>query len=147
MLDKDIAEIYGVSTKRLNEQVKRNKKRFPREFMFQLTESDITNLRSQNATSSWGGRRYRPFVFTEYDALMLSSVLNSKNAIKISLLIIKAFSKLKQLLMLNNELLMKVKKLELRQNKSEEDIQMMIAAINMLLDPQENKENPKIGFI
>ena len=80
MLDSDLAEMYGVSTKRLNEQVKRNPDRFPVDFMFQLTEEEWENLKSQNATSSWGGRRTLPNVFTEQGVSMLSSVLNSPQA-------------------------------------------------------------------
>ena len=81
MLDRDLAALYGVETKRLNEQVKRNIERFPEDFMFRLTETEFDNLKSQNATSSWGGRRNLPYVFTEHGVLMLSSVLNNGLAI------------------------------------------------------------------
>ena len=81
MLDQDLAELYGVPTKRLNEQVRRNQRRFPSDFMFQLTEKEVKFLRSQIATSRWGGRRYRPFIFIEQGVAMLSSVLNSEWAI------------------------------------------------------------------
>jgi len=91
MLDEDLAKIYQVETKRLNEAVKRNNNRFPSEFMFQLTQAEYDNLKSQFATSSWGGRRKLPFAFTEYGVVMLSSVLNSKIAIQINKLVIKAF--------------------------------------------------------
>ena len=80
MLDNDLAELYQVETRRLNEQVKRNIDRFPEDFMFQLTQEEFENLKSQNATSSWGGRRKLPYAFTEHGVLMLSSVLNSKRA-------------------------------------------------------------------
>ena len=82
MLDQDLAELYEVETKRLNEQVKRNKERFPADFMFQLTKEEFDNLKSQNATSSWGGRRSLLFAFTEHGVLMLSSVLKSKKSIE-----------------------------------------------------------------
>ena len=85
MLDNDLAELYGVETRRLNEQVKRNISRFPEDFMFQLTEIEYENLKSQFATSSWGGRRKPPNVFTEHGVLMLSSVLNSDKAIKVNI--------------------------------------------------------------
>jgi hypothetical protein len=85
MLDSDLAELYAVETKRLNEQVKRNSDRFPEGFMFQLTKEEFDNLKSQFATSSWGGRRTFPFAFTEHGVLMLSSVLNSERAIKVNI--------------------------------------------------------------
>ncbi|HNW51602.1 MAG TPA: ORF6N domain-containing protein [Prolixibacteraceae bacterium] len=82
MIDSDLADLYGVETKRLNKQVKRNANRFPNDFMFELTEAEFKNLKPQIATTSWGGRRKPPFVFTEHGVLMLSSVLNSDKAIK-----------------------------------------------------------------
>ena len=85
MLDFDLAAIYEVPTKALNQGVKRNLKRFPEDFMFQLTEKEWENLKSQNATSSWGGRRKRPYAFTEHGVLMLSSVLNSDRAIQVNI--------------------------------------------------------------
>ncbi|MCL2759374.1 MAG: ORF6N domain-containing protein [Treponema sp.] len=91
MLDNDLASLYQVETKRLNEAVKRNIDRFPLEFMFQLTKKEYDNLKSQFATSSWGGRRKHPFAFTEHGVIMLSSVLNSKIATKINIAVVKAF--------------------------------------------------------
>jgi len=91
MLDEDLAKIYQVETKRLNEATKRNIDRFPREFMFQLTRVEYKNLMSQIATSSWGGRRNLPYAFTEHGVIMLSSVLNSKIATKINIAVVKAF--------------------------------------------------------
>ena len=91
MLDRDLAEIFGVETKRLNEQVKRNQERFPSKFCFQLNEKELSNLKSQNATSSWGGRRTEPYVFTEHGVAMLTTVLKSETAIKISIEVINAF--------------------------------------------------------
>ena len=85
MIDEDLAKIYQVETKRLNEAVKRNRDRFPQEFMFQLTKDEYENLKSQIATSSWGGRRKLPFAFTEHGVVMLSSVLNSKIATQINI--------------------------------------------------------------
>ena len=85
MIDEDLAELYEVETRRLNEQVKRNTERFPEDFMFQLTKEEFNNLKSQNATSSWGGRRTPPYVFTEHGVLMLSSVLKSQRAVDVNI--------------------------------------------------------------
>jgi ORF6N domain-containing protein len=105
MIDVDLAELYGVSTKRLNEQVRRNQKRFPPDFMFQLTKAEAEILRSQFATSrSHGGRRSLPYVFTEHGVAMLSSVLNSERAIEVNITIMRAFIKLRQMLESNEEL-------------------------------------------
>ena len=96
MLDEDLAKIYQVETKRLNEAVKRNIDRFPLEFMFQLTQIEYDNLMSQFATSSWGGRRKLPFAFTEHGIIMLSSVLNSKIATQINIAVVKAFIEMRR---------------------------------------------------
>jgi len=96
MFDEDLAKIYQVETKRLNEAVKRNKGRFPHEFMFQLTQAEYDNLMSQIATSSWGGRRKLPYAFTEHGVIMLSSVLNSKIATKINIAVVKAFIEMRR---------------------------------------------------
>lgn len=108
MLDEDLAELYEVQTKRLNEQVKRNKDRFPSDFMFQLTKEEFENLKSQFATSSWGGRRILPYTFTEHGVLMLSSVLKSKRAIKVNIQIMRIFTKMRKLLMSQKDLTLKV---------------------------------------
>src|SRR6185295_4985860 len=106
MIDVDLAELYGVSTKRLNEQVRRNHKRFPSDFMFQLTKAEAENLRSQFATSrsTHGGRRSLPCVFTEHGVAMLSTVLNSEHAIEVNITIMRAFIRLRQLLDSNEDL-------------------------------------------
>ena len=96
MLDEDLAAMYRVETKRLNEQVKRNINRFPKDFMFTLSEKEYENLKSQNATSSWGGRRKLPNVFTEQGVAMLSSILNSDVAIEVNIRIIRVFTKLRE---------------------------------------------------
>ncbi len=98
MLDSHLAELYQVETKRLKEQVKRNLNRFPEDFMFELTKNEYENLRSQFATSSWGGSRYLPLVFTEQGVAMLSSVLNSDRAIAVNIRIIRIFTKMRALL-------------------------------------------------
>ena len=106
MIDVDLAELYGVPTHRLNERVKRNRKRFPEDFMFQLTKAEAENLRSQIAISSsgHGGRRSLPYVFTEQGVAMLSTVLNSEQAIEVNITIMRAFVKLRQMLESNEEL-------------------------------------------
>ena len=101
MLDFDLAELYGVKIKRLNEQVKRNISRFPKKFMFQLNENEFKILRSQIATSSWGGRRTSPYAFTEQGVAMLSAVLRSETAIKTSIMIIEAFVSMRKFLSKN----------------------------------------------
>ena len=106
MIDVDLAELYGVPTKRLNEQVRRNSKRFPEDFMFQLKKEEAESLRSQFATSKIGrgGRRSLPYVFTEQGVAMLSSVLNSEQAIEVNIMIMRAFVRLRQMLESNEEL-------------------------------------------
>jgi hypothetical protein len=108
MLDTDLAELYQVETKRLNEQVKRNLTRFPEDFMFQLTNEEWENLKSQNATSSWGGRRKAPFVFTEHGVLMLSSILNSEKAIEINIQIVRIFTKMREMLLTHKDILLQL---------------------------------------
>jgi hypothetical protein len=111
ILDQDLADLYDVPTKRLNEQVKRNIGRFPADFMFQLTEEEFENLRSQFATSSWGGRRVAPYAFTEHGVLMLSSVLNSEKAISVNIQIMRIYTKMREMLMTNQEILLKLERL------------------------------------
>ena len=110
MLDEDLAELYQVETKRLNEQVKRNIQRFPEDFMFQLTAQEFENLKSQFATSSWGGRRKLPFAFTEQGVAMLSSVLNSETAIRVNIQIIRVFTKMRELLLTHKDILLQLRK-------------------------------------
>lgn len=112
LLDRDLADIYGVSTGRLNEAVKRNIARFPEDFMFQLTEPEAQNLKSQTAISSWGGRRYRPFVFTEYGAIQAANVLRSTRAIEMSLYVVRAFVQLREMLASSKELAQRLDELE-----------------------------------
>jgi hypothetical protein len=124
MLDTDLSELYGVETKRLNEQVKRNIDRFPADFMFLLTRQEFENLKSQIATSSWGGRRTLPFAFTEHGVLMLSSVLNSERAIKVNIQIMRIYTRIRQMLLANKEILQRLDKLE--QKLTEHDGQIMV---------------------
>jgi hypothetical protein len=143
MLDSDLAEIYGVTTKRLIEQVKRNIGRFPEDFMFQLTNQEVTILRSQIATSSWGGRRYLPYVFTEHGAVMLASVLNSPVAIDASVQVVRAFVKLRQILASHAELARKLNALE---KKYDAQFMEVFRAIRELMQPTVQPGKRKIGF-
>ena len=112
MLDEDLARLYEVETRALNQAVKRNKDRFPDEFMFQLTEEEYENLRSQFVTSSWGGRRYLPYAFTEQGVAMLSAVLKSKTAVKVSIQIMKAFVAMRKFILNNAEIFVRLEKAE-----------------------------------
>ena len=112
ILDTDLAQIYGVSVKRLNEQVKRNRQRFPNDFCFQLTLGEAETLRSQIATSKRGGRRYLPYAFTEHGAIMAANILNSSRAIQMSVFVVRAFVKMRALLSNDKGLAEELKKLE-----------------------------------
>ncbi|MHB1278883.1 MAG: ORF6N domain-containing protein [Bacteroidia bacterium] len=152
MLDKDLAEMYGVLTKRLNEQVKRNIDRFPEDFMFQLSETEFENLRSQFATSSWGGLRSRPYAFTEHGVLMLSSVLSSPTAIQVNIKIMRVYTRLREMFLTNKEILLKLEQLEKKalsqdqhSERLENDIQLIFNALKELLNPPKEPRKP-IGF-
>ncbi|MDN5283925.1 MAG: DNA-binding protein [Mucilaginibacter sp.] len=145
MLDKDLAEMYGVETKRLIEQVNRNALRFPPEFMFRLTNEEFDVLRSQIATSKRGGRRYAPYVFTEHGILMLSSVLNSKQAITMSIKIIEVFVKFREMLISHKDLLLKFEQLEKLVIHHDDDIQSIFQALKQLIQ-QRNEPREPIGF-
>jgi phage regulator Rha-like protein len=147
MVDSDIAELYDVSTKQLNQQVKRNIDRFPIDFMFQLSADEYDSLRSQNVTLKKGRgkhRKYLPYAFTE-GVGMLSSILNSKQAIKVNIQIMRAFVKLREILSTHKELAQKLKKLELKIDSHDLQIQAIFEVINLLLIPPE-KPKQKIGF-
>ena len=147
MLDSDLAGIYQVTTKRLNEQLRRNRDRFPSDFAFQLTAKDLTNLRSQFATSSFhGGRRYRPWVFTEHGAIMLASVLNSEVAVQASVRVVRAFVRLREMVAANAELAGKLTELEQRLDSHDEAIVDLFAALKHLLEPVDLKRKREIGF-
>ncbi len=133
MLDSDLAVMYGVETKRLNEQVKRNQERFPSEFMFQLTNQEFRTLKSQIATSSWGGRRIPPYAFTEHGVAMLSGVLHSKRAIQVNILIIRAFIQMRQMLAEHAEIWRKIESLEKNVNFQGVQLSTLIEEVNKLL--------------
>jgi hypothetical protein len=136
MLDADLAVIYGVTTKRLNEQFKRNRDRFPADFAFQLTTEEFENLRSQFATSSWGGRRYPPTAFTEHGAVMLASVLNSRTAIATSVEVVRAFIRLRELLATHKDLGRRLDELEA---KYDQQFAVVFDAVRQLMSSPKPK--------
>jgi len=147
MLDSDLAGIYGVTAKRLNEQLKRNRPRFPDDFAFQLTVQEFTNLKSQIATSSsHGGKRKLPWVFTEHGALMLASVLNSEIAVQASVRVVRAFVRLREMVAANVQLAAKLRELERRLDSHDEGIANLFAALKQLLEPSEPTKRREIGF-
>ncbi len=147
MLDSDLAVLYEVDTKRINEQIKRNSNRFPEDFMFQLTKEEWFNLKSQNATSSWGGRRKLPNVFTEHGILMLSSVLNSEKAIVVNIKIMRVYSKIKQSLLANSELLYRIKEIEKKVGNYKNNIELIFHYLDELRNDRDSgKPRTKIGY-
>lgn len=147
ILDTDLAELYGVSVKRLNEQVKRNRERFPSDFMFRLTAKEHKVLRSQHATSKTGrgGRRFLPYAFTEHGAIMAATVLNSSTAVQMSLFVVRAFVRVREMLANNHQIAAKIEQLENRLDKHDTDLQEIVEAIKELMVPPEASRN-KIGF-
>ena len=146
MIDRDLAELYGVSTKRLNEQIKRNIKRFPEDFMFRLTEEEkdevvafCDHLQALKYSSQL------PYVFTEYGAVMLASVLNSDRAIEVNIQIVRIFTKMREMLMTNQEILLKLEQLERKVDGHDEDIRVIFTYLKKLLDPI-REPRPRIGF-
>jgi hypothetical protein len=144
MLDRDLAEMYGVPTKQLNQQVRRNLSRFPRDFMFQLTAAEDSSLRSQIVTSkkSRGGRRYAPFVFTEQGIAMLSSVLNSERAIQVNIAIMRTFVRLRDAISNSKELAKRLNELEA---KSDANFEAVFEAIREMIDAPTGPQR-RIGF-
>lgn len=146
MLDTDLAELYDVPAKRLNEQVKRNKARFPYDFMFQLTQEEHEILRSQIATLKQGHgkhRKYNPYVFTEHGIAMLSSVLNSERAIQVNIEIVRAFIHIREWMSGNRAL---AKKLEELEEKYDEQFKVVFDAIHEIISPILNDDHRKVGF-
>ncbi len=152
MLDRDLAEMYGVETRRLNEQIKRNNKRFPKDFMFSLTRKETDNLMSQIATSSlgtasWGGFRKLPNVFTEQGVAMLSSVLNSETAIEVNIRIIRVFTKLREYALTHKEILLQLSKLEKEVKNNSRDIENIFTILKELIGKQSDPApRNRIGF-
>ena len=147
MLDRDLAEMYGVETKVFNQSVKRNIDRFPKDFMFRLSEKEWENLKSQIVTSSWGGTRHRPNVFTEQGVAMLSSILNSKTAIEVNIRIIRVFTRLREYALTHKEILVQFAKLEKEVKGNSKDIENIFMVLKELIEKQANPPaRNKIGF-
>lgn len=150
ILDSDLAKLYGVPVKRLNEQVRRNLARFPDDFMFQLTAAEAIALRSQNATLKRGRgahRKYLPYAFTEHGAIMAANVLNSPRAVEFGVYVVRAFVKLRQLITTHKELARKLTELEQRVGTHDDAIRQLIEAIRRLMEPPlEPKRRGRIGF-
>ncbi len=144
MLDSDLAALYGVTTKRLNEQVRRNLKRFPDDFMYQLSREEFESLKSHFATSSsWGGRRTLPYAFTEQGIAMLSSVLNSARAIDVNIQIMRTFVKLREMISTHRDLARKLSELE---KKYDGQFQIVFEAIRQIIEVEQRPKR-RIGFI
>ena len=146
MLDVDLAALYGVETRYIPRAVKRNPRRFPEDFAFQLSEDEWANLKSTfGISSSWGGRRTPPYAFTEHGALMLSGALNSSRAEEISILIVRAFVLLRQAVPAYRELAAKVAELESAVGKHDKDIGIILDALRQLITPPDNSKR-RMGF-
>ncbi|HEY9343137.1 MAG TPA: ORF6N domain-containing protein, partial [Hanamia sp.] len=146
MLDRDLAEMYGVEVRVLNQAVKRNATRFPEDFMFQLSKEENDFIRSQIVILEKGKHtKYLPYAFTEQGVAMLSSVLNSETAIQVNIQIIRLFTKMKQLILDNKDLWMKIEKIEQHLVKNDEEIKTVFAYLKKLLVPENKPRNP-IGF-
>jgi len=149
IIDRDLAEIYGVETRRLNEQVKRNPERFPEDFMFQLTKEETdfwVHSRSQIAILRRGKNiKYLPYAFTEHGAIMAANVLNSPQAVRMSVFVVRAFVKLREMLAAHKELSHKLAELERKLQNHDESIRSLVVAIRQLMTPPEPKRRP-IGF-
>lgn len=150
LLDADLAALYGVTTKRLNEQVRRNRERFPSDFMFPLTQEEYEALRSQFATLKPGRgqhRKYLPYVFTEHGAIMAASVLNTARAVEMSIYVVRTFVRLREMLASNKELARKLNELERKLATHDEAIAGILNAIRELMKPPEPPPKRRIGFI
>jgi hypothetical protein len=149
LLDAELAVLYGVTTRRLNEQVRRNRKRFPDDFLFELTTEEFANLKSRFATSSWGGRRKRPLAFTEHGAVQAATILNSPRAVEMSVYVVRAFVKLREVLSTNRELARRFERLESRLDSKltehDEAIAAILSAIRELMRPRDPPRRG-IGF-
>ena len=147
MLDSDLSELYGVETGHLNRAVRRNADRFPRDFMFQLSDQELTNLKCQfGISSSWGGRRVPPYAFTEQGVAMLSSVLRSKEAARVNVQIMRAFVSMREAISTHVELARKIEQLEYRLGKHDDEIVALFEAIKQLMAPLPSGKKRRIGF-
>ena len=147
MLDRDLAELYGVQTGNLNKAVKRNIKRFPDDFMFQLTKEEFTNLKFQIGISSWGGVRKMPYAFTEQGVAMLSGILNSDRAIRVNIQIMRIFTKIRQLLTDSISIKLEIEQIKKKISNQDKNIEMVFAYLDELLEKKkESKPRKRIGF-
>lgn len=147
MLDSDLSLLYGTETKVLNQAVKRNISRFPEDFMFQLTEIELQNLKSQIVTSSWGGSRKLPFAFTEHGVLMLSSVLKSDKAIQTNIQIMRIFTKVRQMLLDTTEMKIDIMQIQKKLENHDKNIELVFSYLDELTEKKENEQpRTKIGY-
>ena len=147
MLDKDLSELYVIETKQLKRQVRRNLERFSEDFMFELSQQEFDNLRSQFGTSSWGGSRYMPMAFTEQGVAMLSSVLNSPTAIKVNIQIIRVFTKIREMLTDTLSLKLEIEEIKKKLSNHTQNIELVFNYLDKLIDKKENTEpRNKIGY-
>ena len=145
ILDIDLARLYEVPTRTLKQAVKRNLDRFPSDFMFELSDKETLNLRSQIVISSWGGARYQPFAFTEQGVAMLSSVLNSPKAIEVNIAIMRAFVQMRKFLETHKELALKIEELERSVGVLDDNVQLIFESIRQLMQKKSEPMEP-IGF-
>lgn len=146
MLDRDLAELYGVETKRINEQVKRNNSRFPEDFMFQLTDIEWDILRSQFATANVRKVRALPYAFTEHGILMLSSVLNSERAVQTNILIMRIFSRMRAMLLEHADVRLEIEKIRSRVDNQSRNIELLFEYVDELTRQPPDKDRPAIGY-
>ncbi len=147
MLDKDLAELYQVTTGNFNKAVQRNLKRFPDDFMFQLTEQEFKNLIFQNGTSSWGGTRKLPYAFTEQGVAMLSGVLNSDRAINVNIQIMRVFTRIRKMFIDNTELRLALEEIRKKTDNNTKNIELVFKYLDELLEKKENPQPRKqIGY-
>lgn len=146
MLDFDLADIFGVETRALNQAVKRNIARFPDDFMFQLTKDEFENLKSQIVTSSWGGTRKLPYAFTEHGVLMLANVLSSETAVNASIQIVRVFVKMREIFSQQDQMAKRLDAIEKRLTGHDKDIQAVFKALREILGTAEKDNKKRIGF-
>ncbi|HLP11762.1 MAG TPA: ORF6N domain-containing protein [Flavobacteriales bacterium] len=148
MLDKDLADLYNVTTGNLNKAVNRNIKRFPPDFMFQLNNQELKNLIFQNGISRWGGNRKLPYVFTEQGVAMLSGVLSSDRAIQVNIQIMRVFTRIRQMLIDHTELRLEIEKIKSKVDNQSKNIELVFQYLDELIEKREKKEpRKKVGFI
>ncbi|MEW6688699.1 MAG: ORF6N domain-containing protein [Pseudomonadota bacterium] len=147
MLDSDLARLYGVAVRRLNEQVQRNSKRFPPEFCFRLDNQELAILKPQFATSSWGGKRKLPLVFTEHGAIMAATVLNSPRAVEVSVYVVRAFVQMREALATHKAIAKRLDELERRIGTHDRTIAQILEAIRQLTRPAGAPPRKRIGFV